>query len=57
MKYGVFREACLNGRRLTGVIHLTRSISARQRWCKSHEIDSAVISHIYDVTGYTVCKR
>ncbi|XP_053595716.1 uncharacterized protein LOC128667953 [Microplitis demolitor] len=39
------------GRRLTGVIHFTNSISARQRWCKSHEIRSTIISHTYEVTG------
>lgn len=39
------------GRRLTGVIHFTNSISARQRWCKSHEITSTIISHTYEVTG------
>ncbi|XP_047992980.1 uncharacterized protein LOC125231567 [Leguminivora glycinivorella] len=39
------------GRRLTGVIHFTNSISARQRWCKSHEIRSTIISHTYEMTG------
>lgn len=39
------------GRRLTGVIHFTNSISARQRWCRSHEIRSTIISHTYEVTG------
>lgn len=39
------------GRRLTGVIHFTNSIFARQRWSKSHQIRSTVISHTYEATG------
>lgn len=38
------------GRRLTGVIHFTNSISARQRWAKSHDIRTSVISHTMNVT-------
>ncbi|CAG5085062.1 Protein of unknown function [Cotesia congregata] len=38
-------------KRLVGIINFTNSISARQRWCKSHEIRSSVISHTYEVTG------
>jgi len=38
-------------RRLTGITHFTNSISARQRWSKSHSIRSTVVSHTYDITG------
>lgn len=38
-------------KRLVGIINFTNSISARQRWCKSHEIRSSVISHTYEATG------
>lgn len=38
-------------RLLTGITHFTTSISAHQRWSKSHTIQSTVVSHIYDVTG------
>lgn len=38
-------------RRLTGVIQFTNSISARQRWAKSHGIRSMIISHVYDEVG------
>lgn len=41
-----------DGRILTGVIHFTNFISARQRWCKSHEIRSTIISRTYEVTGF-----
>lgn len=30
--------------KLTGIINNTNSISARQRWCKSHSIRSTMIS-------------
>lgn len=35
-------------RRLTGVLHFTNSISARQRWSKIHDIRSTVKSHVYE---------
>lgn len=35
-------------KRLTGVIHFTNSISARQRWARSHGIRSSIISHVYE---------
>lgn len=38
-------------RRLTGVIHFTNSISARQRWSRSHSIRSSLISHVYEEAG------
>ncbi|CAF4952709.1 unnamed protein product [Pieris macdunnoughi] len=37
--------------KLTGIMHTTNSISARQRWCKSHSIRSTIISHIMEQTG------
>ncbi|CAH1173831.1 unnamed protein product [Phaedon cochleariae] len=37
--------------KLTGVSHMTNSISARQRWCKSHTLRSTIISHTMDQTG------
>lgn len=37
--------------RLTGVLHFTNSISARQRWCKSHSMRSTVISHVIEKAG------
>ncbi|KYN03439.1 hypothetical protein ALC62_05715 [Cyphomyrmex costatus] len=37
--------------KLTGISHITNSISARQRWCRSHTIRSAIISHIVKETG------
>ncbi|CAH0563075.1 unnamed protein product [Brassicogethes aeneus] len=38
-------------RRLTGVSHFTNSITARQRWSKSHGIRSTLISHVYEQAG------
>lgn len=38
-------------RRLTGVTHFTNSISARQRWSRSHSIRSKIISHVLNETG------
>lgn len=38
-------------RRLTGVIHFTNSISARQRWARNHDIRSTVISYVYQELG------
>lgn len=38
-------------RRLTGITHFTNSISARQRWSKSHSIRSTIISHVYNESG------
>lgn len=32
--------------KLSGVSHMTNSISARQRWCKSHTLRSTIISHM-----------
>lgn len=37
--------------KLTGISHITNSISARQRWCRSHTIRSTIISHTMDQTG------
>ncbi|XP_046591518.1 uncharacterized protein LOC124293671 isoform X3 [Neodiprion lecontei] len=34
-------------RRLTGVIHFTNSISARQRWARNHDVRSTIISQVY----------
>lgn len=34
-------------RRLTGIIQFTNSISARQRWARSHDIRSTIISSVY----------
>ncbi|XP_011858812.1 PREDICTED: uncharacterized protein LOC105556339, partial [Vollenhovia emeryi] len=39
--------------KLTGILHFTNSIAARQRWCKSHSIRSSIISHILQKTGLT----
>ncbi|KAL4703623.1 hypothetical protein ACJJTC_007650 [Scirpophaga incertulas] len=39
------------GKRLTGVIQFTHSISARQRWARSHDIRTTIISHTLDITG------
>lgn len=39
------------GKRLTGVIQFTNLISARQRWARSHDIRTAIISYTMDVTG------
>ncbi|KAL4113704.1 hypothetical protein QTP88_017283 [Uroleucon formosanum] len=38
-------------KRLTGVIHFTNSISARQRWAKSHSLRSTIISHVLESIG------
>jgi len=38
-------------KRLTGVIHFTNSISARQRWAKSHSLRSTIISHVLENIG------
>lgn len=38
-------------RKLTGIIHLTDSISARQRWARSHDIRSSIISHVLGQMG------
>ena len=38
-------------RRLTGVIHFTNSISARQRWAQNHDIRSTIISEVYQELG------
>lgn len=37
--------------KLTGIVNNTNSISARQRWCKSHSIRSTIISHVLQLTG------
>lgn len=37
--------------KLTGIIHSTNSISARQRWCKSHSLRTSIISHVLDEVG------
>lgn len=38
-------------RRLTGVIHFTNSISARQRWARNHDVRSTIITHVYEELG------
>lgn len=38
-------------RKLTEIIHLTDSISARQRWARSHDIRSSIISHVFGTDG------
>ncbi|CAG9834603.1 unnamed protein product [Diabrotica balteata] len=40
-------------RTLTGISHLTHSISARQRWARSHDIRSSIITHVLDELGIT----
>ncbi|XP_011171576.3 uncharacterized protein LOC105204222 [Solenopsis invicta] len=37
--------------KLTGIVNTTNSISARQRWCKSHSIRTTIISHVMDKAG------
>ena len=37
--------------KLTGIVHTTNSLSARQRWCKSHSIRSTIVSDVMDETG------
>lgn len=37
--------------KLTGISHMTNSISARQRWCKSHSMRSSIIAHVLEETG------
>jgi hypothetical protein len=37
--------------KLTGISHMTNSISARQRWCKSHSIRSTITAHVMGETG------
>ncbi|CAG9771355.1 unnamed protein product [Ceutorhynchus assimilis] len=37
--------------KLTGIIQSTNSISARQRWCKSHSIRARIITHVMETTG------
>ncbi|KAG5874486.1 hypothetical protein JTB14_003385 [Gonioctena quinquepunctata] len=38
-------------RRLTGIVQLTDSITARQRWARSHDIRSTVITNILEEVG------
>lgn len=38
-------------RKLTGIVHLTDSISARQRWARSHDIRSTIITHVLEEIG------
>lgn len=37
--------------KLAGIIQSTNSISARQRWCKSHSIRARIITHVMETTG------
>ena len=37
--------------KLTGVIHSTNSIAARQRWCKGHSLKAKIITHIKEISG------
>lgn len=39
------------GKRLTGVIQFTNSISARQRWARSHDKRTTIISYTMDIAG------
>lgn len=34
--------------KMTGLTHTTNSLSARQRWCKSHVLRSTVISYVLE---------
>lgn len=38
-------------RRLTGIMHLTNSISARMRWSLNHALRSMIISHVLQESG------
>ncbi|CAK1581026.1 unnamed protein product [Parnassius mnemosyne] len=38
-------------KRLVGIINFTNSISARQRWCLSHQIRSSITAYTYEATG------
>lgn len=38
---------------LTGISHFTNSISARQRWCNSHSLRTAIVSHVLEEAGLT----
>ncbi|GBP23630.1 hypothetical protein EVAR_80247_1 [Eumeta japonica] len=40
-------------RTLTGITYLTHSISARQRWARSHDIRSSIITHVLEDLGIT----
>ncbi|XP_018358131.1 PREDICTED: uncharacterized protein LOC108757918 isoform X2 [Trachymyrmex cornetzi] len=47
-------EQTINGeaaRRLTGIVNLTNSISARQRWARNHGARTRIISHVLTRTG------
>ncbi|XP_067618035.1 uncharacterized protein [Eurosta solidaginis] len=37
--------------KLTGISHMTNSIAARQRWCKSHSFRSTIIAFVMEETG------
>ncbi|KAJ8914072.1 hypothetical protein NQ315_014266 [Exocentrus adspersus] len=37
--------------RLTGIVHFTNSIPARQRWCKSHSMRSKIITRVLQQAG------
>lgn len=32
---------------ISGILQFTNSISARQRWARSHDLRSSIISHVY----------
>ncbi|KAK5650795.1 hypothetical protein RI129_001824 [Pyrocoelia pectoralis] len=47
-------EQTINGeaaRRLTGIVNLTSSISARQRWARNHGARTRIISHVLSRAG------
>ncbi|XP_049307362.1 uncharacterized protein LOC125777151 [Bactrocera dorsalis] len=47
-------EQTINGeaaRRLTGIVNLTNSISARQRWARNHGARTKIISHVLKRAG------
>ncbi|KAL3277962.1 hypothetical protein HHI36_013302 [Cryptolaemus montrouzieri] len=39
---------CDAARRLTGIIQFTYSISAHQRWARSHDLGSTIIRYVYE---------
>lgn len=47
-------EQTINGeaaRRLIGIVHLTNSLSARQRWAINHSARARIISHVFKTAG------
>uniref|UniRef100_A0A6P7FYQ7 Uncharacterized protein LOC114335591 n=1 Tax=Diabrotica virgifera virgifera TaxID=50390 RepID=A0A6P7FYQ7_DIAVI len=53
-------EQTINGeaaRRLTGIVNLTSSISARQRWARNHGVRTRIISHVLNRAGLSNCNE